>query len=82
MSTLHRNASTHALTLGSGRTLAPGEDAELPVDEGQRLHRIDQAFVDAGDLIEVDAEPETKPAKKAAKKAAAKSNDTDQEATS
>lgn len=53
MSTLFRNASTHAVTLASGRTLAPGEDADI--DDKSRL---DQAMVDAGDLIPVDDPPD------------------------
>lgn len=53
MSTLFRNASSHAVTLASGRTLAPGEDAEI--DDKARL---DQAMVAAGDLIAVEAPPD------------------------
>lgn len=50
----YRNRETHAVTLASGRPLAPGDAAPLTTDEHGEVLPHDQLLVEEGSLVLVD----------------------------
>jgi hypothetical protein len=50
----YRNRETHAVTLASGRPLAPGDAAPLTTDEPGDVDPHDQGLLDEGSLVLVD----------------------------